>query len=389
MRITRRAGLGLLAASAVAPLKARGLGSDITIGALLSLTGDWSTLGITSKALLEIAVAEINAWFESTGTPGRVSLRIEDTKLIPANAVNSFKSLVGAGAKLIIGPQSSAEAAAILPMLDDNGAIAISQGSTAGSLSLPGDSLFRFVPDDGAEGVALAAALDTTLVNAVVPVWRADPGNHGVAIATRRSFTARGGTMTAGVEYPVDKANFGEVVKQIAAQLATIDNGDNIVAVQLSSFDEIVDLFKAASGVPALGNVKWFGSDGVALSVPLASDAQAAAFAMKVGYSAPTLLRTSTAQPKWQPLVDAVKKSTGIDADAFALAAYDACWCGVMARLLAGGNYQPTWKSFLPQSAENFHGATGWGRLNANGDRAFGDFEFWGLKTPLSSTLGS
>src|SRR3954468_11700807 len=95
--MTRRAGLGLLAASAATPLLARGLGSDITIGALLSLTGDWSTLGITSKALLEMAVAEINALFEATGTPGRVSLRVEDTKLDPAAAVNSFQSLVGAG----------------------------------------------------------------------------------------------------------------------------------------------------------------------------------------------------------------------------------------------------------------------------------------------------
>ena len=105
--MTRRAGLGLLAGAGVAPLVARGLGGDITIGALLSLTGDWSTLGITSKALLEIAVAEINAFFDATSTPGRVTLRVEDTKLDPAAAVNGLRSLAGAGAKLVIGPQSS------------------------------------------------------------------------------------------------------------------------------------------------------------------------------------------------------------------------------------------------------------------------------------------
>jgi hypothetical protein len=26
-----------------------------------------------------------------------------------------------------------------------------------------------------------------------------------------------------------------------------------------------------------------------------------------------------------------------------------------------------------------YFGANGWGRLNVNGDRAIGDFEFWGL----------
>src|SRR3954452_3042979 len=119
--ITRRAGLGLLAgAGAAAPLMARGLASDLTIGALLSLTGDWSTLGIASKALLEIAVAEINAFFDSISAPGRVRLRVEDTKLDPTAAVTSARVLAAAGVKLVIGPQSSAEARAILPVLDQN-----------------------------------------------------------------------------------------------------------------------------------------------------------------------------------------------------------------------------------------------------------------------------
>jgi branched-chain amino acid transport system substrate-binding protein len=106
----------------------------------------------------------------------------------------------------------------------------------------------------------------------------------------------------------------------------------------------------------------------------------AAAFAAQTGYLAPTLLRSDAARPKWQPLVDAVVAKAGIEPDAFGLAAYDACWCGVLSRQLAGGNYTPVWKKFFQQTAENFFGATGWGRLNANGDRAFGDFEFWGLR---------
>ena len=51
----------------------------------------------------------------------------------------------------------------------------------------------------------------------------------------------------------------------------------------------------------------------------------------------------------------------------------------MLARSLNGGNYGPTFQTFLRQSAELFHGATGWCRLNNNGDRAFGSFEFWGL----------
>jgi branched-chain amino acid transport system substrate-binding protein len=376
---TRRASLGLLAATAATPLLGRGFGSDITIGALLSLTGDWSTLGLTSKALLQIAVNEINTFLDSTGTPGRVTLRIEDTKLDPAAAVNSLRSLAGAGVKLVIGPQSSAEAAAILPLLDSNGMIAISQGSTAGSLSLPGDSLYRFVPDDSVEAVAIVAAARAGGITTIVPAWRGDAGNRGLEIAVRRLFTAAGGTVTAGVEYPVSGANFADVASQVSKAVLAGPAGKT--AVFLASFDDVVDVFHAAASAAGLSAIPWYGSDGQALSVPLASDSAAAAFAMQTGFVTPTLLRSDPARPKWQPLVDAVTASTKIEPDAFSLAAYDACWCGILARLLAGGDYVPAWKSFLTQSAETFYGATGWGRLNANGDRAYGDFEFWGLKT--------
>src|SRR5689334_11230970 len=36
----------------------------IKVGALLSLTGNWSSLGINSKAALEIAAADINSYME-------------------------------------------------------------------------------------------------------------------------------------------------------------------------------------------------------------------------------------------------------------------------------------------------------------------------------------
>jgi branched-chain amino acid transport system substrate-binding protein len=371
---TRRAGLGLLAA---APLLGRGLDNDISIGALLSLTGDWSTLGIASRALLEIAVAEINNFLALISAPGRVRLLVEDTKLDPNAAVNSVRVLAGQGVKLIIGPQSSAEARAILPVLAENDMIAISQGSTAGSLSLPGDNLFRFVPDDAVEAVAIVAMALARGMKTIVPAWRNDPGNAGLAIAARRLFTAAGGTVTAGVQYGTENVNFGDVARQIATQAAGGPAGKT--AVFLASFDEVVDMFRSAGSVSGLGDLPWYGTDGAALNAPLAADKQAAAFATKVGFVAPTLLRPDLSKPKWQPLVDAVVTKTKLDPDAFALAAYDACWCGMIARLLNGGTYVATMKPCLMQAAETYFGATGWGRLNANGDRAYGDFEFWGL----------
>jgi len=362
-----------------APLLARAdtLTADITVGALLSLTGGWATLGQTSRALLEMAVADMNAFLSSAGAQGRVRLRVEDTRLDPAACVSSMRVLAGAGAKLIIGPQSSAEAAAIRPLLAASDIFCISQGSTASTLSLPGDNLFRWVPDDGLEAEAVVAMAVANGVHTLVPCWRADAGNRGLASAVTRLFQAAGGKVTDGLEYPTDTPNFTDVAARISGQVVT--SGTH-TAVYLAAFDEVVDLFHAASAVPGLSSILWYGSDGVALSVPLAADAVAAQFAAKTGYANPTLLRSESARAKWQPLMQAVTASTKIEPDAFALAAYDAFWCGMTARLLAGSNDLTAWKRYLTFAAENFFGSTGWCRLNANGDRAFGDFEFWALR---------
>jgi branched-chain amino acid transport system substrate-binding protein len=102
---------------------------------------------------------------------------------------------------------------------------------------------------------------------------------------------------------------------------------------------------------------------------------------VKTGYANPTLLRPDISRARWQPLVAPTVAATGLEPDAFGLAAYDAFWCGMLARLLSGSNQIAEWKQYLALNAGMFFGATGWGQLNENGDRAEGDFEFWALRT--------
>src|SRR5262249_38261324 len=192
------------------------------------------------KTLLEMAVDEINAFLEGAGSQLRVRLRIEDTQLLPDVCVNSLRALTGAGANLIIGPQSSSEAAAIKPMLNDLRALCISQGSTASTLSLPGDNLFRWVPDDPLEAEAVAALANAQGIRTLVPCWRADAGNRGLAVSVRQQFQDAGGIVSAGMEYPTDAPVFSNVVQQLSSQL---QSATGPAAIYLAAFDEVVDLF--------------------------------------------------------------------------------------------------------------------------------------------------
>src|SRR5262245_29855022 len=86
--------------------------NQLVVGALLSLTGPGRTLGQTSDAALQLAADDLNAQLSAAGSPTRVSLRIEDTGLDPAVALERITALANQGVRIFIGPQSSSEIAA-------------------------------------------------------------------------------------------------------------------------------------------------------------------------------------------------------------------------------------------------------------------------------------
>lgn len=163
---------------------------EIVVGALLSLTGDWSSLGVASKAALQIAVEDMNAEFKQAGIATVVKLRIVDTKLDPVLAKKGLLELTRRHhVSVVIGPQSSSEVRAIKPLADRLGVLVVSQGSTASSLALAGDSIFRFCPTDVEEGKAIAGLMSKDGITTVVPLWRGDPGNDGLHDSTEAAFT--------------------------------------------------------------------------------------------------------------------------------------------------------------------------------------------------------
>ena len=70
----------------------------------------------------------------------------------------------------------------IKPFADAHNILVISQGSTASSLAVPGDNIFRFCPNDRREAEALVALLQHDGIRAIVPLWRNDAGNNGLHV---------------------------------------------------------------------------------------------------------------------------------------------------------------------------------------------------------------
>jgi len=375
---------------------------EIVIGGLFSLTGNWATLGVTSKAAMEVGITDVNQYLAAGNTGLHFTSNIADTKLVPATSLAALTSMKAAGIEIVIGPQSSAEVAALKSYADASNMLVISQSSTAGTLAIPGDNIFRLTPSDTLEAVALVGLMKADGMATIIPYWRNDAGNVGLQVATRALF-APTGSVKAGVMYEATTTDFTASLATLKTQVQTAiteRGGTANVAVAHAGFDEVVDIFKLAAADPVLSSVRWYGTDGTALNEPLRTNAVAAAFAKKVGFWTPTPGVDNGASARWAPIAARIAAKANAQPDAFALAVYDAVWLSAQAYLATGGKgHAAALKTALVTAADGFYGASGWTKLNLAGDRQFGDFDFfslsqsgsafsWGLAAQYSTQTG-
>lgn len=357
---------------------------EFKIGVLVSLTGSWNSLGQNTVAALQLANEQLQAAAKAEHGGYRFHFFVRDTQLDPAKALAAIKDLDKRGVKIIIGPQSSAEVALIKPYADAHNILIISQGSTASSLAISGDNIFRFCPNDMREAEAIVALMWHDGIRMIVPLWRDDAGNNGLHDSVKADFEKVGGTVANGYQYQPDTTDFSAATTSIALQIATLliaGANPNSVAIYLAAFDEVVDVFHSAANNSTLSSTSWYGSDGVALSAALTGDLNAAAFAASAGYPNPTFGLPDSLQSLWQPVADAIETRTGITADAFALSAYDALF--VVARALQdAGNLKDFagFKAAFVNAANAYSGVTGSTALDGAGDRLNADFDFWGVR---------
>jgi branched-chain amino acid transport system substrate-binding protein len=352
---------------------------NVKVGVLVSLTGSWSSLGRNTVAALRVAADDLGSKSQY-----RFQFLVRDTKLDPARALKAIKELHRRGVTIVIGPQSSAEVAMIKPFADAHQMLVISQGSTASSLAISGDNIFRFCPNDTREAPAIVALMKRDGISTIVPLWRNDRGNNGLHDSVKKVFEAGGGTVAQGYRYETSTTDFSTATNTIAQQIDALILGgtpQSEIAVYCAAFDEVVDVFHSAQSLPTLAGTEWYGSDGVALSAALTGDASAAAFAAAVGYPNPIFGLKDSLAPKWRPVSNAIRKRTHIMPDAFALSAYDALFVAQGALQKAKGvrNFARFKATFLRQTRQ-FSGVTGSTALDATGDRKGSDFDFWAVR---------
>jgi len=251
---------------------------------------------------------------------------------------------------------------------------------------MPNDNVFRFVPNDHIEGRATTDLLTHQGIRVVVPMWRDDRGNQGLANSVRAAATSEGVEVTAGFQYEPTTTDFGPGLQAISSQVAAAAQrvGAAHVAVYLAGFEETANVLAAAATTPGLASVRWYGGDGSAQAVQLLDSAPAAAFAVTTGgYPSPLVALPTSSARRDAALIRQIARRAHATPDAFALAAYDGFDVAVQTLRTTGTTADgATLRAAFARTADGYPGVTGTIRLDPLGDRASAPYAYWSICRP-------
>ncbi len=215
--LTGRRLAGALAAALVA-FAAPAAQADVTVGALMPLTGPLGEYGESSLNGVRLAASEINKSGGILG--GSLNIAVGDTQTNPQAGVLAAKQLIAANKVAgIIGPLASGVTIPVAQSVTSVSAIPqISSASTAPTITTLNDKdfLFRTTPHDALQGIVLGDVVKEAGYNKVAVIYVNNDYGKGLADAFADSFTKLGGAVTTSIAYEEKQASYRGELTQAA-----------------------------------------------------------------------------------------------------------------------------------------------------------------------------
>lgn len=368
---------GAAKGSAAAPQGRDPPPEEVVIGSLVPLTGDIAGQGAQIHAATLLAVDDFNARLEEDGAQWRMRMVTEDTETSPVAALEKLSSLHARGITLVVGPETSASLRNIKGYADSADMLLLSCCSAAPALAIPGDSVYRLIPDERAQARIISALAGELGAEVIVPVYRGDAWGDGLVGGIRAHFASAGGAVEEGIRYNPEQSEFSASVSLLAESVSRLsaERGPGGVAVVLASFAEALPIMQTAAEYDSLRAVRWLGTDGNALDEGVASDRIAGAFARDVGFAAALVAISDS--PAAERVAAELGPELGGPPIVYAHMGYDTVWLVGLSVIEAGTADAGAVKAALPGVADAYVGAMGDIRLNEAGDLADADYEVW------------
>ncbi len=350
-------------------------GKTIKIGYIAS-----STIGLETGQPLhkQIVETDMNAYATRLGYGVKFDYLIDDaTGLanVHLEKVQSFKSM---GVTVFEGGGWSAQASGSVGYCNENNMLMWSASSTTPLLMIPNDNLYRMCPTDLVQAPAIAEMLWSYGIKAIVVIFRGDAWADGIYNILKPEFEKKGGVVLEKYRYATEVTEWSSYLQSAENVLsaAAAKYGADRIAVELISFQEGVNIITQAKDYPTVYGCKWFGSDGTSTTQQFIDDAPTHADKLSI-YST---LAAPAASEKYSTLWDRYFALVSQPFDYYSACSYDIGTVLMMTMFEKQSDVATDIIALQSPTCYDTWGASGWCRLNADGDRLAGNYDIWGYK---------
>ena len=349
-------------------------GKEIKVAEISSTTEGLETLTPFQE---EVVLVDINEFLDKLEYDVTYTTMIDDAasnEAVHLEKVQSFKAM---GINLVVGGRWSSQAEMALSYVNENDMLLFSPSSTSPLLAFPDDNLYRMCPTDMVQAPAIAEMLWSWGIEACLVVQRGDPWADGIYNIWEIEYPKRGGEILGKIRYAAEVIEFSSYMETANGIIteAIEEYGAEKVAVLIISFWEAATMVTQAADYPALMDVYWFATDGTAFETRHLDDAPKVSAHMKLFAT----LAAPGYSPKYSALSKRYKAATARDMDFYTAADYDCNWVIVNAVLEAGSFDALDVIPLIPTISNNMFGASGWCKLNEDGDRDIINYDIWGI----------
>jgi branched-chain amino acid transport system substrate-binding protein len=324
----------------------------------------------------QMMTPSMNDFLENLGYDIKVEIlndNAEGQAAVHLEKVQGFKAM---DVNLVIGGRWSSQAQGALSYVNENNMLLYSPSSTSPLLSIADDNLYRMCPDDFVQSPAISEMLWNWGIKAIIVIMRADPWADGIYNLLAPDFESKGGVVLEKIRYAAEVTEFSSYLataESIAADAVAMYGAEH-VAIEVISFREAAVMATQAKDFPTLWSLKWFGSDGTALTEQFVDDAPTESDHLKVF----STMAAPASSHKFQSNFDEYWSYVGHAFDYYDACTVDCGWTTLEAVLESQSVDASDVIPLLQTITYNHFGVSGWTRLNENGDRHASNYLIWG-----------
>ncbi len=348
-------------------------GQTIKYGDLYAATSELETGVPLAK---EIIMKDINDFASQLGYDVEFQALVDDSGAQAATHLEKIQGYKAIDVDLVIGGRWSSMAQAALNYVDQNDMLLFSPSSTSPLLALPDDNLFRLCPIDTLQAPAITEMLWSYGIDAIIIMQTADAYGDGVYNILNTDYTDRGGVIIERIRYAVEATEFSNYLQtaEDLAKDAVETYGKEHVGILLVATSGAVTMVSQAPDFPVIYDLAWFGCDSTSLVQQMIDDATEPANHLKIF--------STNASPgesdKYNDLDVRYRALTGMQPGYYVTTTYDLSWIIASSVLQTQSMDAVNNYPVIDDIANNYWGASGWCRLNENGDRYGSDYLIWG-----------